>query len=196
MDNLNDIQKIWLSANVRDLPTSGEVVRTIKNYRTNQILRTVFVIFLSLVLGAVMVHVIFFYQSVLFVTRIGEALIFIAILFLISTNLVSLKRISGRKDFTNQEFIHYLKQQQQRQIQFHKKTQAIGFVLSSAGLLLYFFETVYQHWIWMIVAYVLLILFILACWFILRPAASKRKTNRLNETINKLENISNQFLNN
>jgi hypothetical protein len=196
MDNLNDIQKIWFTANVNELPKSGEVVRTIKNYRTAQVIRTVFVILLSLVLGAVMVHVIFFYQSVLFVTRMGEALIFIAILILIMTNLVSLKRISGRKDFTNQEFINYLKQQQQRQIQFHKKTQAIGFALSSAGLLLYFFEVVYQRWVLMIVAYLLLILFILACWFILRPIAAKRKTKKITETISKLENISNQFLNN
>jgi hypothetical protein len=195
MDNLNDIQKIWFTANVNGLPESGEVIKTIKNYHTRQFMKTLFLILMSLVLGSTMVYVVFFYQSTLLTTRIGEACILIAIFILLVTNIILLKKIPGRKDFSNNEFVNYLKHEQQRQIQFHKKTQAIGFALSSAGLLLYFFEMVYRQWVLMIIAYLLLILFILICWFIIRPASLRKKTKKLQGTIEKLEIISNQFSN-
>ncbi len=195
MHDLSDIQNTWFTAKVNALPKASEVVKTIKRYRAKQIMKSTFLILLSLVLAMVMIYVVFFYQSNMLITRIGEILMLTAIFILISANAVSLTRISRSKNYSNNEFLNYLKQEQQRLLSFQKRTQATGFVLSSAGLLLYLFEGVYRQPGLMIVTYVFAILFILVCWFIVRPAAIKRKTKKLKQAIGKLETLSDQLKN-
>ena len=193
MDNFNDIKKIWLTANVSALPKPDEVVKTIKRYRFKHSIKNAALILFTLIMVAVMCRVLFAYRSHLFVTRIGEAFFFIAMFILLGTNAKSLSRISTQKNFSNGEFISFLKQEQLRQISFQKRTQVIGFAFASTGLLLYIFEGVYQNTVMMIVAYLLTGIWIAVCWFIIRPLAIKRKTKKLTGTIEKLERLSTQL---
>ena len=195
MDNFNDIKKIWLTANVSALPKPGEVVKTIKRYRVKHGIRNGALILFTLIMVAVMCWVLFAYRSNLLVTRIGEAFFFIAMFILLGTNVKSLSRISTQKNFSNGEFISFLKQEQVRQISFQKRTQVIGFALASTGLLLYIFEMVYQHTVMMIVTYLLTGIWIAVCWFVIRPLSIKRKTKKLTGTIEKLERLSTQLSN-
>ena len=195
MDNFNDIKKIWLTANVSALPKPGEVVKTIKRYRVKHIIKNGALILFTLIMVAVICWVLFAYKSNLFVTKIGEAFFFIALFILLGTNVKSLSRISTQKNFSNGEFISFLKQEQVRQISFQKRTQVIGFALASTGLLLYIFEMVYQHTVMMIVTYLLTGIWIAVCWFVIRPLSIKRKTKKLTGTIEKLERLSTQLSN-
>jgi hypothetical protein len=195
MDNLNDIQKIWLSANVKNLPTANEVLKTIKRYRLKQALKNISLLVVTLALVAIMVWVVFVYRSDMLTTRIGEACFFIAMFIIISINVTSLLRVSGQKNYSNDEFISFLKQEQIRLIRFTKRTQIIGFLIASAGLLLYLFEFSYTQNAWLL-TYLPASIWILFCWFILRPIALKKKTKKLNSTIQKLEKLSGQLLNN
>jgi hypothetical protein len=94
---------------------------------------------------------------------------------------------------SNSEFIQFLKREQLRQINFYKRTQVAGFILASAGLLLYIFEAVYRNTTWMILAYMLAAAWIGLCWFVVRPFAMKRKMKSLQDTISRLESLSNQI---
>ncbi|HEV7621985.1 MAG TPA: hypothetical protein VGO09_09635 [Flavisolibacter sp.] len=196
MDNLNDIKNTWLRADVNTLPKAEAVVKAIKNYRLMIVVKNSTLIVLTLVMLGTMCWVLFAYKSGLVTTRIGEACFFMAIFILLVTNTNSIRRIQSRKNYSNEAFLIFLKQEQLRQINFQKRTQVIGFALGSIGLVLYIFELVYKSTIFMAVGYSLLLLWLLVCWFILRPKAIKRKNDKFMETIRTLERLSNQLSNN
>ena len=196
MDNFNDIKKIWLTANVSVLPKADEVVKTIKRYRFKHGIINGALILFTMIMVAVMCWVLFAYKSHLLVTRIGEVFFFIAMFILLGTHVKSLRRISTQENYSNDEFINFLKQEQVRQISFQKRTQVIGFAFASIGLILYIFEMVYHHTVVLIVAYLLTGIWIAVSWLIIRPLSIKRKTKKLTETIEKLERLSTQLSNN
>ena len=195
MDNFNEIKKIWLSANATALPKAANILQTIKKYRLKQILKTGGLVVLTLFLILTMCWVLFAYHSQLISTRIGEACIFFAMFILLSVNVRSLKRVSKSKTFSNSEFLTFLKQEQLRLIRYQKKTQVIGFLLASVGLLFYLYEGVHTRFSVMIISYVGLIIWCCICWFIIHPKAMERKTKKLNETIVKLEQFLEQLQN-
>jgi hypothetical protein len=196
MDSLNDIKEMWLTANTDTLPKAGEIIKIIKKYRLKHAVKNGILVLVTAILVATMCWVLIDYKSNLPVTRIGEAFLFIAMFILFGSATSSLKRIATRKNFSNEEFIRFLKQEQLRQIAFQKRTQVIGFAFASAGLVLYLFEAVYKNTIQMIVVYGLTLIWIFICWTIVRPRAIKRKTKKLAETIENLERLSAQLSNN
>lgn len=195
MDNLNDLKEVWLTVNTNKLPDASQVVKTIKNYRLRQLLSRIALLIITLVLIATMSWVLVSYKSHLITTRIGEVSMFIAMFILLAVNTNAIKRTKGLKDYSNDVFLNYLKQEQIKQLQFQEKTQRIGFVFASAGLLLYLYEEVSQKTSTLVIAYTLAALWIGIIWFVLRPLGIKQKTRKLNERIMRLEKISRQLNN-
>jgi hypothetical protein len=195
MDNFNDIKQIWLTAKVDSLPKASKVVKTIKRFHIKHILKSGILIIVAILLGAIMVWVMFDYKSKLLVTRIGEILIILPIYIILYINFSSLKRLPNWKNCSNDQFILFLKNEQIKLISFHKRVQSIGFALVSIGLLLYLFEFACQKIILMVATYSLAFIWLAICWFIIRPFMIRRKIKKLNETIERLENLSTQLLN-
>jgi uncharacterized membrane protein len=177
---------------VHSLPGHSEVRRTIKNYQSVQIAKKICVLIFSVVLLATMIYVIFFYKSTMLATRLGESLMVIAVLIVLFSNAKSLKKTTS-SEWNNQQFIRYLKEVQQRKIQYQKRNQVLGILISSIGLLLYIYEGVHNNWLTLIIGYSSVLGWIGFCWFILRPLSIKRKSKKINVIIQKLESISSQF---
>lgn len=195
MDNFDDIQQVWLSADVSALPKAAGIMQTIKKYRLKQMLKTAGFIVLILVLFLMMCWVLFAYHSTLITTRIGEGCLLLALIILLSVNVWSLQRIASSKAYSNNQFLLFLKQEKLRLIRFQQRTQPIGFAFASIGLSFYIFEEVH-HDLWvMIMSYAGVILWCCFSWFIIRRKAMTRKTKKLNETIAKLEQFSKQLQN-
>ena len=193
MENLNDIEQIWRAGASPKLPNARELVKTIRQYRLRQLIKTSVLLVFTLLLAATMIWVVMSYKSKMMVTRIGEAGIFLGIIILLFSSSRSLKRISTSRNLSNKEFLEHLKEDQAKLIRFYNRTQKIGFIISSIGLLLYLYEGVYEQ-IWVLyVAYVVAISWILLCWFVVRPRAFNRKSKTINATIEKIESISNQL---
>jgi hypothetical protein len=195
MDNLNDLKKIWLTADTNGLPNSSEIMRMGKNYRNKGLAKKIFLIAAALLLTALMVVVIFIYKSTMLSTRIGEGFIIIAGSILVYTNIRSIGRFYYFKDYSNKEFIAFLEQTRLNQIYYHNKTQVIGLSFSSIGLLLYLFETTYQHIVAGLIIYFVSGLLLTITWLVLRPRSFKKQTAKLNETMKKLKALSDQFKN-
>jgi hypothetical protein len=196
MDNFNDIKQVWLTANVTTLPKADEIVRTIKKYRLKHTIKSICLIFVTLALLFTMVWVVYDYKSNLLTTRLGEGFMLLALSIILVFNTNTLRKIPGQK-INNRDFIRFLKQEQARLIHFRRKTQIIGFILASIGLLLYLFEGVYNQKVLIIIlVYGLTIAWLLFNWFILRPWALRKKTLKLNETIQKIESLSTQISDN
>ena len=193
MDNLNDLKAIWLTAKIDDLPTSAEMLKLVKKFRSQKLLRKWAIIIVALLLLSIMVFAVFSYRSTMITTRIGELLAIAACVILALTNIRSLKRFYDLSDCSNKEFIVFLEQTRQNQLYYYKRTQVWGMGLASAGMLFYWYELVYRNTLAFIIAYSLLIIWILFLWLYLRPRNFKRATIKLNETLEKLEKISNQI---
>jgi len=193
MDNLNDLKAIWLTAKTDDLPTSVEMLRLVKKFRNQKLLKKWGIIIAALASMALMVFTVFSYKSTMITTRIGELMAISACVILASTNIKSLKRFYDLNDCSNKEFIAFLEQTRQNQLYYYKKTQVWGMGLSSAGLLLYMYESVYRDMMLFIIIYSFSVAWILFLWLYLRPRNFKKQTIKLNKTLDKLEKISNQI---
>ena len=95
---LNDLKKVWLSADTGSLPGAADMVRMIRKYRSSNLAKKIAMTIVAAVLTALMVFVVFSYKSVMLTTRIGEALIIMAGLLLIISNARSLGRLHRVKD--------------------------------------------------------------------------------------------------
>jgi len=193
MDNLNDLQRIWHTAKTDSLPGSNEIILMSKKYRNQKLAKKVATIIAGLLLTATMLATVFVYKSAMVTTRIGEGFIIIAGLMLVYTNTNSIGRFYRFKDYNNKNFLEFLMQTRVNQIYFHKKTQVIALAFCSAGLLLYIFEPAYGHPLFAIIAYPLIIIYILVLWLVVRPRVFKNQAEKLDKTINKLEQLAKQL---
>lgn len=188
MDNFDELKRAWLSAPVDELPPPAAMIRSLKQFQQKQLLKSIGIVLLAVVLFATMIWVLINYHSFLITTRIGEALMLAALIIFLSLRLKSLKRVASFK-YTNEAFLQYLKQEQIKLIKYQKTTQAIGFSLASAGLLLYLYEGLHEKTSTLIIGYSLAIVWITVMWLIVRPLSMKRKEKALNDKIKALEKI-------
>ena len=193
MDNLNDLKKIWRTANTDGLPGSNDILRFVKKYRNQRLMKIATLVAAALLLTAGMVSLVFIFRSTMLTTRIGEACIILAGVILIITNLNSLNRFYRLRDINNKEFIKFLEHTRVRQNFYHKKTQVVGLALCSAGLLLYVFESVYKDMVSFIIVYTITVIFLLVTWLVIRPRAFKKQSLKMNETVKKIETLSKQL---
>jgi len=193
MDNLNDLKKIWLSADTRALPDAAAMKLEAQKYRSGQLVKKSAIVLMSVLLTVVMGSVVINYKSVMLTTRLGEALMILAGLLLVVTNMRSVARLYRVKDMTNREFIAYLEQVQRNRIYYYKNTQVLGMALVGIGLLLYLYEMVSHSILWTFVGYGLTIGWLAVNWFIIRPRAYRRNARKLDEKVKKMAAISKQF---
>ncbi|MGN6567025.1 MAG: hypothetical protein ACTHJ0_03680 [Flavipsychrobacter sp.] len=193
MDNLNDLKKIWLTADTSSLPDTAEMMRAVRKYRSQKLIKKAALVLAALFLTAVMVSVVFLYKSVMISTRLGEACIIVAGLILVFTNIGSIGRLYKVKNLSNKEFIAYLEQVKINRAKYYRKTQVIGFSLVSLGLLLYIYEGV-RAYTWLLFAsYAFVLLYIIIMWLVVRPRVYKRQAKKLDATINKMKRLADQF---
>jgi hypothetical protein len=189
MDNLNELKKVWLTANTTILPGSDELVKAAKAYRSVKLRNKILVIVIGLLLNAFMVAIMLDEKLSTLSTRLGAVFTLIAGMILVITNSRSIGRFYHFNDFSNQEYIKFLKQTRLNQIRFYKKTQLISLIFSSVGLLLFVFQVGYKNGVTGIVVYLLAIGYLFYTWLVLRPSRYKAQSKKINEKITKLETI-------
>ncbi len=193
MNNLDELKSIWLTAKTDSLPATQEIIHIIKKYRNKILQKKITVIVTALILVAIMIAVAFIYKSKMITTRLGEILIVAAGCILIFSNARSIRRFYDLQSFNNKDFLKFLEKTRKNQIHFYKKTQVAGLALCSAGLLLYIFEPVHNNIFLSIGAYVCIIIYIMALWFLIRRRMFKKHANELQKMIDKLKSLSKQF---
>lgn len=193
MDNLNDLKAIWLTANTDSLPASGEMVRMAKKFRNTKIRNKLTMIFIAILLAVIMVFGAIYNGLIMLSTRIGEASLIFTCALLAFTNIRSIKRFIDFQDCTNKEFIEFMEQTKRNQLYYYQKTQVAGMLISSIGLLLYFYELVYRDRILFIIIYSTAIIYLAVMWFVIRPRNFKKQNLEMGATMKKLHDISNQI---
>jgi hypothetical protein len=193
MDNLNDLKKLWHTADTQSLPDSNEMLMMIKKYRNQKMVRKILLIACALVFAGLMVQLFFDYNSTMITTRIGEAMIISSILILIVTNTRSLKRMYDLKNCTNKEFIAHLQQVLYNRNYYYTKTQPLCMGLNGVGFMIYMIETIHKKPFLGSVVFGVTIVFLLILLLVVRPRVFKKQSKKLNETIKRTNSLFKQF---
>lgn len=194
MDNLDDLKAIWHTAKTDGLPSSKEMVQLIRRFRSQKLRSKWLVIICSCLLSLLIMTVLFTVQFDLISTYIGGALMAVSGFLLAFTNIRSLKRFYELDDCSNLDFVAFIAQTRQNQIYYYKKTMVVIVILCSIGWVLYLYEPTYQHPIWFIGTYSLIVVYLSIMWFVVRPRSIKRDAEKLDTTLKRLEKISKQLI--
>ncbi len=193
MGNFEDLKQIWLSEKAEDLPSAEEMRKLVsaeKNLHRRKILFSIFAVVILLVFMAL---IMFFFEAKLLSTLLGEALMLAAISILLVSRINSLRRSLRNENISNREFIGKLKADIERLTNDWNTVQKTGFAFIGAGYLLFLYETVYQNRTTLMIGYSLTIVFLLAVWFFLRPFANRRKLEKKEILLKKIENLLRQI---
>ncbi|MGF7078049.1 hypothetical protein [Mucilaginibacter sp. UYCu711] len=192
MDHLIELKKIWRAADTLQLPDAATVALAAKKYRSTHLRKKIWLIGMATLLGGLMLWVIYNYHSTLVSTRIGEGLTLLSTVIFIFTNTRSLNRLNRVNDVDNKVFIAYLEQVYKNRRYFYHVTQPICFALSTAGILLYFFELL-QNTPYLIPGYCLIMIYLLFMWLYVRPRTFKKQSEKLELTRRHISALSEQL---
>lgn len=193
MNNLDDLKAIWHTAKTDRLPNSKEMLKLVKNFRSQKLRSKWLVIISSIALSCLFILILFFVHFKLITTYIGGGLVAVSGLFLATTNIRSLKRFYQLNDCSNLEFLAFIEQTRQNQLYYYKKTMVLILSLCSVGWILYMYEVTYKHPIWFFSVYITFMIYLGIMWFIVRPRSFKKDADKLNVMKQRLENISKQL---
>jgi 4-amino-4-deoxy-L-arabinose transferase-like glycosyltransferase len=193
MDNLTNLKAIWHTAKTDDLPTSAQMLQLIQKFRSQRLKKKWTVIIVASLLTLLMIFTIIYYQPEMITTRIGQLFITIGCAWLAFTNIKSIRRFYQLEDCSNAEFLAFIEQTRQNQIYFYKKTQVIIMLLSSVGLLLYFYESASKSPRGLIITYSLSALYLAISWLVVRPRTFRKNAEKLNAVRAHLNKISQQL---
>lgn len=193
MDNLNDLKAIWHTAKTNSLPSSTEMYRLIKRFRSQKLRNKWMIIIAACLLSLLMVIVLFVTPFKLVTTYTGGAMIIAGGMWLAVTNIRSLGRFYRLDDCSNADFLAFIAQTRQNQLRYYKRTMVVIVLLCSIGWMLYMYEPLHQHTWWFYVVYAVMLTYLAVLWFVVRPRAFKKDEQKLDATKAQLERISNQL---
>lgn len=193
MDNLADLKAIWHTAKTESLPSADEMLVLIKKFRHQKLRSKWLVIVSSCLLSCLIMAVLVIVPFKLWTTYLGGTLMAASGILMAATNIRSLKRFYQLNACTNLEFLAFIEQTRQNQISYYKKMQVLIMSLTSIGLLFYLYEPSVEHPIWFFAIYTLSITYLLIMWFWVRPRYFKKHSAKLNATLQRLENLTQQL---
>lgn len=193
MNNLDDIKALWHTAPTDSLPSSGEMLKLIRKFRSQKLRNKWLVIIFSFLSAALVGAVLLIVPFKLTTTYIGAALMILGSLLMAATNIKSLKRFYHLEDHDNLKFLEFIAKTRENQIRYHKRTKVYITSIASGGLLLYIYELAYLYPKWILLIYFIMTVYLGIMWFIVHPRAFKRDQAKLNATRERVENILNQI---
>lgn len=192
-DNLN-FGELWSGQKAKQ-PTTEDLFLKINAFKKSNRKRIILTN-ITLVLTSILVLLIWYcYKPQLVTTKIGIILTVAAMAIFIAYLNQSLGLFKKANDLeSNQEFLKAFLLIKEKQHFMQTKVLNLYFVLLSTGIALYLYEpTSRMTPFWMCFAYGTTSLWILFNWFYLRPRQIKKQQAKLNEIINRLENIQSQL---
>jgi len=193
MNNLDDLRAIWHSAKTEDLPSSKEMMQMVRAFRFQKLRNKWIVISLSIVFASLLVGVLIVTPFKMVSTYIGGGMIILADLWILISNIRSLKRFNQLEDCSNLEFLSFIEKTRQNQHYYYKNTLVKVVLLCSVGLGIYLFEPLHQHLLWLIGAYAAIIVYYGLLWFVVRPRSFARNQNKLDAMARHLNNMAGQL---
>jgi hypothetical protein len=194
MSNNIDIKKLW-SGQTATQPTTEELFSKINSLKRKALKRLILTNVVLILTCAFIINIWIKYQPELVTTKIGIVLIVVAmVIFLLSYNrsLPLLKEENTGQ--SNTDFLKNLLEIKSKQQYLATTMLNVYFILLSVGLALYMFEyTSRMTPFWGIFSYAITFSWVILNWFHFRPKQIKKMQMPVDEMIERIKAINEQF---
>lgn len=194
MDTNIDFKNIW-KQQTSNKPNLEELLGKLKKFR-NQNLRKLILANVALVTTSILIAFIWYiYQPQMITTKIGIVLVILAmVIFLLAYNKMFMIFYKIDQTQTNSEYLQSLYVVKSKQKWIETTILNLYFMMLFLGICLYMYEyTSRMSFGFGILTYAITWAWIAFNWFYLRPRTIKKQQRKLNELINKFEEINNQL---
>ncbi|MGX5685657.1 hypothetical protein ACWKWW_13935 [Chryseobacterium cucumeris] len=194
MDSNIDFKNIW-KQQTSNRPNMEELLGKLKKFR-NQNLRRLIFANIALIATSLLILLIWYrYQPEMITTKIGIVLVVLGmVIFLLAYNKMFMIFYKIDHTQSNHEYLQSLYVVKNKQKWMQTTILNLYFVMLFLGICLYMYEYTSRMTLSSgILAYALTSVWIAFNWFYLRPRTIKKQQGKLDELINKFEEINNQL---
>lgn len=194
MDSNIDFKNIW-KQQTSNRPNMEELLGKLKKFR-NQNLRRLIFANIALIATSLLILLIWYrYQPEMITTKIGIVLVVLGmVIFLLAYNKMFMVFYKIDQTQSNHEYLQSLYVVKNKQKWMQTTILNLYFVMLFLGICLYMYEYTSRMTLNSgILAYALTSAWIAFNWFYLRPRTIKKQQGKLDELINKFEEINNQL---
>lgn len=194
MDSNIDFKNIW-KQQTSNRPNMEELLGKLKKFR-NQNLRRLIFANIALIATSLLILLIWYrYQPEMITTKIGIVLVVLGmVIFLLAYNKMFMVFYKIDQTQSNHEYLQSLYVVKNKQKWMQTTILNLYFVMLFLGICLYMYEYTSRMPLNSgILAYALTSAWIAFNWFYLRPRTIKKQQGKLDELINKFEEINNQL---
>ena len=192
-DNIN-FNELW-SAQKAEQPPTKDLILKMDNFKKSNRKKIFFINVVFFLTTIFILFIWYYYIPQLITTKIGIVLSILAMaVFVISSNQSLRFYKKTNEAESSREYLKNLLAIKEKQQFLQTSMLNLYFVLLSAGIAFYLYEyTSSMTTFWAVFSYGITGLWVSFNWFYLRPRQIKKQKAKLNEIINKFENIQTQL---
>lgn len=194
MDSNIDFKNIW-KQQTSNKPNLEELIGKLKKFR-NQNLRKLILANIGLITTSLLIIYIWYrFQPQMITTKIGIVLVILAmVMFLFAYNKMFMVFYKIDQTQSNNEYLQSLYVVKSKQKLMQTTVLNLYFIMLFLGICFYMYEYTSRMTIGSgILTYSVTLAWIAFNWFYLRPKTIKKQQGKLDELINKFEEINNQL---
>ncbi|MDR6463383.1 hypothetical protein [Chryseobacterium sediminis] len=194
MDSNIDFKNIW-KQQTSNKPNLEELIGKLKKFR-NQNLRKLILANIGLITTSLLIIYIWYrFQPQMITTKIGIVLVILAmVMFLFAYNKMFMVFYKIDQTQSNNEYLQSLYVVKSKQKFMQTTILNLYFIMLFLGICLYMYEYTSRMTVGAaILTYTVTLAWIAFNWFYLRPKTIKKQQGKLDELINKFEEINNQL---
>lgn len=194
MDSNIDFKNIW-KQQTSNKPNLEELIGKLKKFR-NQNLRKLILANIGLITTSLLIIYIWYrFQPEMITTKIGIVLVILAmVMFLFAYNKMFMVFYKIDQTQSNNEYLQSLYVVKSKQKLMQTTVLNLYFIMLFLGICFYMYEYTSRMTIGSgILTYSVTLAWIAFNWFYLRPKTIKKQQGKLDELINKFEEINNQL---
>lgn len=189
-----DFKNIW-KQQTSSKPNIEELLGKLKKFRNQNLRRLIFANIALITTSLLIIFIWYRYQPQMITTKIGIVLVILAmVIFLFAYNKMFMVFYKIDQTQSNNEYLQSLYVVKSKQKFMQTTILNFYFIMLFLGICFYMYEyTSRMTFSSGFLAYAVTLAWIAFNWFYLRPKTIKKQEGKLNELINKFEEINNQL---
>lgn len=194
MQNFDELKNIWQTTK-SDLPSAKETFAEIENSRKKMIRKNMLMIITMSLTFAYIIWIGVHYDFEIITTKFGILLTLISIIvgIIFNTKLASKLLKQGDPTLDNNSYLQQLIEFRNQQRAIQTKGITLYFILLTTGLMLYLYEFAARDLQFGIFAYSITLAWIAFNWFYLRKRTIAKQEKQINQQIEAIESIINNY---
>ena len=189
-----DFKNIW-KQQTSSKPNLEELLGKLKKFRNQNLRRLIFANIGLITTSLLIIFIWYHYQPQMITTKIGIVLVILAmVMFLFAYNKMFMVFYKIDQTQSNNEYLQSLYVVKSKKKFMQTTILNLYFIMLFLGICFYMYEYTSRMTLGSgILAYAVTFAWIAFNWFYLRPRTIKKQEGKLNELINKFEEINNQL---